>query len=116
MMMVFNDGYIQGVKIRNGKIEKDLTARISCHQTTVGLKRFYTAQTANYTIDKVVCVPIDTPIVMSMHIEARFFRGIGSDKPYIYKIVQLQEIFEKHPPYIQLSLQKVNTEYDDLRG
>ncbi len=115
-MITFKDGYIRGVQISNGKIRSNLTEQISCSQQTVGYKRFFTAKTSNYTVDKVVCVPIDTPIQSSVYVEARFFRGLGSDQPYIYKVVQFQECFDKKPPYIQLSLQKMNVEYDDIRS
>jgi hypothetical protein len=114
-MLAFNAGYIQGVKVRNGKIMENLTQKISCAQLTVGFKRFFTAKDYNHTVDKVVCVPINSPVASCVFVEARFFQGLGSDKPYIYKVVQEQECFDKKPPYIQLSLQKMNTEYDDVR-
>lgn len=115
-MLTFKDGYIRGVKIANGRIIENRTEQISCAQLTVGFKRFFTAKDYNYTVDKVVCVPIDTPIASSVFVEARFYRGLGSEQPLIYKVVQFQECFDKKPPYIQLSLQKMNTEYDDIRG
>jgi hypothetical protein len=107
----FNDGYVQGIEIKNSKIVQNVSKPVSFGFKTVGYTHFYRASMADVTVDKVIVIPIYNPIDCN-YVELHSFR----DNAYgIYKVVQRQDIFSDRPPFIRLSLEKVKNNFIDER-
>lgn len=108
----FTDGKVRGIQIRDGKILKNLTDMIPVGIKTVGFNRYFRSLNQDIKISKVVVMPFEAPIDDSVYLELFMFRQKGAQ---IYKIVQLQELADSKPPCLQLSLEKVRTNFTDLR-
>lgn len=111
---VFNEGFLTGIEIDGSKITRNLTPPIHFDSRTIGFNRFFRAKMSEINIAKVIRIPFNAPIRECTHVDARFFRETRKDKD-IYKIVQLQELTDEKPPCLQLSLERVRTNFKDCR-
>lgn len=113
--ITFEDGYLTGVKIEGSKVTKDVTGKVAFKSKTVGFNRFYRAKQEDIHVTKVVRFPLMPgfdPYAFT-HIDLREFRS--PNVMSIYRVVQVQELFDEKPAQIQLSLEKIRTAYKDGR-
>lgn len=111
---VFNEGYLTGIEINGSQVTKNTTKPIHFGSRTIGFNRFFRGKMQDIEISKVIRVPYNAPIRGTTHVDAHFFRESRSTLD-VYKIVQLQELADEKPPCLQLSLEKVRTNFKDVR-
>lgn len=111
--MVFIDGNLKGIAISGSIIKADLTPVIPLKSQTVGFNRFYRAKNEDIKVAKVVRVPYCPELLDAQHVEAGFYRE--KKQKDIFKVVQVQELLQEAPPCLQLSLERVKTNFKDER-
>jgi hypothetical protein len=104
--VTFNDGVLDVCKVQGRKIVDTKLSGIRFGTQTVGIKRFYQAKIISSQIDEVVAVPQDLKIST---MDVCIIRGIQ------YKIIQVQNKYDKSPACLFLSLEKIVTLYEDIR-
>lgn len=109
----FSDGYLIGIQIKDGSIEKNLTENIYLSLDTVGIDRFYRAYANDRKITKLVKIPMINRIDNVQFVELFEFKWLNEGK--IYRVIQIQEVYDSRPSHYKLSLEEVNQRYDDLR-
>lgn len=103
----FNDGIIEICEVKNRTIVATKMSNIRYGKRVVGITRFYKAKIASDSVDKVVSI-LPVPGIQRQDICI-----IGHEQ---FKILQIQDKFDKCPPCLYLSLERIATKYKDERN
>ncbi len=111
-IQVFNDGIVTIYSVDNiaekgNKPKEGLTKKVGplrYQKRTVGMSRYWTAMQAQVRVDQVIRVPQISSI--STQEVAIPIDGLQ------YKIVQIQHIEDVQPPSMDLSLERIDANYD----
>jgi hypothetical protein len=104
--VTFNDGVLDICKVKDRKITGTKLSNVRFGYHTVGSKRFYEAKIVSDKIDEMVKIlPSGDVSTLDMCI----IRDIQ------YKILQIQNKYDASPPHLLLSLERIVTQYKDVR-
>lgn len=109
---LFNDGTLTGIETAGPLIMADLTRAMPFGAKVIGASRFYHAMGEKVKLSRLVVVPYDQSMNGVSKVLLNDFRsGITG----VFKVIQLQELPDSAPPAMQLSLELLETEFEDRR-
>lgn len=104
--ITFNDGTMEICEAKNRTLVKTRQKDIRFGNQTVGVNRFWRAKVASNTVDRLVAIP---PVPGISRSDICLIQGEQ------YKILQIQDKFDKYPPCLFLSLEREPVKYKDVR-
>lgn len=109
----FNSGIINVLDASDGVITNTRIENIHYGERTFGIKRFFDAQVAGSTVEKLISVPLNDFIKRVDIIEMKDFR---TGQTALYEIVMLQHKYDTAPASTYLTLKKTEINYVDQRN
>lgn len=109
---LFNDGTLTGIETAGPLIMADATRAMPFGNKVIGSNRFYHAMGEKVKLSRLVVIPYDQSVIGVGKVLLKDFRSGASG---VFKIIQLQELPDSAPPAMQLSLEALETEFEDRR-
>ena len=113
---VFNDGIINVLNACDGVVTSNRISNVKFGERTVGIKRYYEAQTVGHKIEGVISIPFGVDVTTDDLLEVKAYHLHSTVKSGIYSISQIQHPVGKVPDCLYISLMKGSIEYDDGRA
>lgn len=108
----FEDGILEICETEERAIVSTKMQQIRYGKRTVGVNRFWSAKTAGNEVNKLISIPLSVMRVNSVDIHDVV---ILNNEQGQYQIIQTQEKYDKEPPALYLSLEKLVHPFKDRR-
>lgn len=109
---LFNSGSLTGILVEGSRITRSLTRPTPYGDRTIGFSRFYKAKGEDVRLSKLVSIPEGDDWHDIKYVQVQNYR---SGRKEVFKVVQVQDLFDSAPPAILLSLEDVKTPFEDIR-
>lgn len=114
----FGDGLLTVCEADERAITRTKMEHIRFGNRTVGVQRFWQAKTAGNKVDKLLAVPLsvlDIDMIEVNDVVILENEIVIGEKSGQYQILQIQPKYDKKPPALYLSLEKLVHPYKDGR-
>lgn len=114
----FGDGLLAVCEADERTITRTKMEHIRFGNRTVGVQRFWQAKTAGNKVDKLLAVPLsvlDIDMIEVNDVVILENEIVIGEKSGQYQILQIQPKYDKKPPALYLSLEKLVHPYKDGR-
>lgn len=111
---VFGDGILDICETEERSLIKTKIENVRFGDRTIGVSRFWNANTAGNKADRMVSVPLEICEKMFVGIQdiVNIKKGNLTGQ---YKIIQIQPKYDAKPPVLYLTLEKMMHPYKDMR-
>lgn len=112
---MFGDGILEICETEERSLIKTKIENVRFGDRTVGVSRFWNANTAGNKADRMVSVPLEILEKVCIGIQdiVNIKKGNLTGQ---YKIIQIQHKYDAEPPVLYLTLEKMMHPYKDMRA